>query len=508
MTAATAFKTAFDAAEPVRLPVHAPLPLRRALQPGQPYPVDAMGGLMGSAVRGAAESVQAPLELCAQSALANASLAVQGHANALMPWGDGKPSPISLFLLSVAESGDRKTTADKILGGNTVAAHEEALEGDVAKARLRYNNDREAHEAARNMAKAKAAKDGNAKAISDALSDAGEPPIPPLAATLTFGDPTIEGMHKQFGSGQPSAGLFSTEGGAFVGGVGMNKDNALKSGAQFSEMWDGAAIKRVRSGDGTTVLRNRRLSFHLMMQPGAAHAWLSDPVLRDQGLFSRLLLAAPKSLAGTRLHREPSPGARQAVAAFNRQLASILDHPLPIDPEKPGELNPRELPMTPEASRMMFAFFDDIERQVGEGGALVPVKGMAGKTIEHAARIAAVLGLFEDLDLRQIDAPLMARGIELAQWYLGEALRLTEAEAVSPELVNAERVLEWLSVNYRDNPFSLPCIYMKGPRPVRTKESALAVVDVLIDHHWIEEAKGTHRIDGSVRRNCYRLRGE
>jgi hypothetical protein len=491
-----------------KVSAHAPMPLRRALQDSEPYPVDAMGPLMGPAVRGASESVQAPLELCAQSALANAALAVQGHANALMPWGDGKPSPISLFLLSVAESGDRKTTADKILGGNAIATHEETLEGDVALRRLRYFNEKEAHEAARLVAKNKATKDagGDTKAITAALNDVGEPPVPPLAATLTFGDPTIEGMHKQFASGQPSAGLFSTEGGAFVGGVGMNKDNALKSGAQFSEMWDGAPIKRVRSGDGTTVLRNRRLSFHLMMQPGAAHAWLSDPVLRDQGLFSRLLLAAPKSLAGTRLHRDPSPEATRAIAAFNRQLAEVLDHPLPLHPDKPGELTPRDLPLTSDARTMMFGFADEIERQVGEGGALAPVKGLAGKTIEHAARIAAVLGLFEDLNLQEISRPLMARGIALAQWYLGEALRLTEAEAVSPELVNAERVLDWLKVNRKDSPFSLPCIYMNGPRPVRCKETANAVVRVLLDHHWIESVEGSHKIGGVLRRECFRLR--
>ena len=501
---ATAFKQAFDEAEPVA--THAPLPLRRALQAGDPYPVEAMGELMGGAVRGAAESVQAPVELCAQSALANAALAVQGHANALMPWGDGKPSPISLFLLSVAESGDRKTTADKILGGNAIAAHEELLEGDVSQARLRYFNEKEAHEAARASAKARAAKDGSQKSIADALCEVGDPPNPPLAATLTFGDPTIEGMHKQFASGQPSAGLFSTEGGAFVGGVGMNKDNALKSGAQFSEMWDGAAIKRVRSGDGTTVLRNRRLSFHLMMQPGAAHAWLSDPVLRDQGLFSRMLLAAPKSLAGTRMHRDPSSGAQQAVSAFNRQLADILAHPLPVHAEKPGELQPRELPLSDDARAMMFGFADDIERQVGEGGALAPVKGLAGKTIEHAARIAAVLGLFENLDLQSIDLALMARGIKLAQWYLGEALRLTEAEAVSPDLVNAERVLDWLKAGYQGSPFSLPCIYMGGPRPVRSKDTAAKVVAILLDHHWIEPVVGSHKIGGVLRRECYQLR--
>src|SRR5690242_16382574 len=85
-----------------------PLPLRRELAPADPYPVDALGDLIGGAVKAASECIQAPLELCAQSALGNVSLAVQGHANVVLPFAGGRHSPVSLFLLSVAESGDRK----------------------------------------------------------------------------------------------------------------------------------------------------------------------------------------------------------------------------------------------------------------------------------------------------------------------------------------------------------------------------------------------------------------
>lgn len=484
-----------------------PLPLRRAMQEGEPYPADSLGGILGPAVRAASEVVQAPLELCAQAALANVALAVQGHANIVLPFGGGKRSPISLFLLSVAESGDRKTHADRTLGGDAIARFEEMREDEVRSERLAYLNAKEAHDAARQSAKSRATKDGSAKDIAAALDAVGEPPVEPLSATLTFSDPTIEGLHKQFSKGQPSAGLFSTEGGAFVGGIGMNADNALKTAALLSELWDGAPIKRLRAIDGESTVRNRRLSFHLMMQPGAAHAWLSNPILQDQGLFSRLLVAAPKSLAGTRFYREPRPEALRAIATAAEHIGDLLDHRLPVSADRPGELSPRDLSLTSEARSMYHAFADQIEGQLGEGGPLVAVKGLASKTPEHAARIAAVLALSDSLDTEAIDRPLMARGIALAQWYLNEALRLTEAEAFPPELVNAERTLEWLTANYRKGqPFSLPCLYMNGPRPVRSKDTAARVVAVLLDHQWIEKFEGSHRIGGVVRRDCFRLR--
>jgi hypothetical protein len=83
----------------------------------------------------------------------------------------------------------------------------------------------------------------------------------------------------------------------------MSQDNRLKTAASLSALWDGGPIRRVRAGDGVTILRGRRFAFHIMIQPGAAISFLYDPMLRDQGLLSRVLVAAPASLAGTRIAR-------------------------------------------------------------------------------------------------------------------------------------------------------------------------------------------------------------
>jgi hypothetical protein len=89
-------------------------------------------------------------------------------------------------------------------------------------------------------------------------------------------------------------GLFSDEGGQFVGGNGMSVDNRLKTAAGLSGLWDGSPVKRVRVGDG--AIAGRRLSAYLMMQPDVSSIFLADPVLLHQGLHSRMLVAAPSSL--------------------------------------------------------------------------------------------------------------------------------------------------------------------------------------------------------------------
>lgn len=69
-----------------------------------PYPVAALGNLMGPAVERMAEIIGTPSAMAAQSVLATAALASQAHANVQL---DGRTYPLSLYLLTVACSGDR-----------------------------------------------------------------------------------------------------------------------------------------------------------------------------------------------------------------------------------------------------------------------------------------------------------------------------------------------------------------------------------------------------------------
>ncbi|MGI8705065.1 MAG: YfjI family protein [Sphingomicrobium sp.] len=492
--------------------IEPPRPLRRALRDAEPYPVEALGGVIGSAVRGTHDIIQAPLEICAQSALSHAALAVQAHANVVLPTGHARP--LSLFLLSVAGSGDRKSSADQELGW-ALEKHERNLTDDLVQTRADYQNDKEAFDAARAAAKAKAGKDGSRKEIANALDGVGQAPNPPLDCALTFPEPTLEGLHKYLAIGQPSMGLFADEGGMFVGGSGMSKENALKTAAGFSHLWDGKPVKRLRSLDGATVLFGRRVSLHLMIQVAAATNWLADETLLDQGLFSRLLVAAPQSLAGTRIFREPSIDARPAINRFGARVLDAFERPYKVVEGKPGELDPRPLSMSEGAAALWRAFADSIEKELGANGTLRPVAGLANKIPEHAARLAAVLAMFDNPDVSELDQSSLSRGITLAKWYLGEGLRLAEVGYVSEDVRLAEAALKWLQEGWphvtgvRDGGrlFSVPDIYQLGPNSIRTKEVAQRAITVLLDHGWIVKVEGSAKVRGTPRREVYALRG-
>ena len=165
------------------------------------------------------------------------------------------------------------------------------------------------------------------KATRDArkimLEDLRSAPVAPLYPFLTAPEPTIEGLIKAMPRALGSLGLFSAEGGQFVGGHGMSTDNRLKTAAALSSMWDGDTIKRIRAGDGVSILKGRRLSLHIMIQPDVATGFLADPLLRDQGLLSRILVAAPCSKAGTRTYQETAAADETAIRDYGGHILEL-----------------------------------------------------------------------------------------------------------------------------------------------------------------------------------------
>ena len=210
------------------------------------------------------------------------------------------------------------------------------------------------------------------------------------------GDLTVEGLTKNWLNAHAALGVFTAQG-VFTAGHGMNEDNRLKTAAMLSELWDGKPIKRVRALDGVTILPGRRLAFHVMIQPDCGARFLSDPTLRDQGLLSRLLLAAPESLAGTRKYREPDARDNAAIKAYGARLLSILEAEPELAPGKRNELAPRALPLSADATAAWQGFYDHIEGQCGAGNELAAIGDFAAKAAEQAARIAGVISIIEDL---------------------------------------------------------------------------------------------------------------
>jgi putative DNA primase/helicase len=470
-----------------------PLPLRRILPKPDDFPVESLPPVLRAMVEEIIRVIQPPVALASQSVLAAASLAVQPLADVSI---DGRQSPLSCFFVSVGASGERKSTVDNAV----LAPHRkrEHILIDIAK---NEGIDYQASLETWKRDKEKATKEKGD--IKQALLALGAEPEAPLGGQMITEEPTYEGIFKQLQYGLPSIGIFAAEGGRFIGGHAMGKDNQLKTATGLSSLWDGTPMTRTRSGDGSNTLYGRRCSLHLMLQPNIAGELFSNSLLIGQGLLSRCLVTYPGSTIGTRPYIESDISTSLAGRDYFSTMTSLLEMQLPLAEGQRNELKPRELYLSSEAKQEWITFHDHIEILMREGGDLSDIKGFAAKAAEHAARLAGVMALVEDPCTTAISHYTIQAGIELSQFYIGEALRLFHSANDDQELIIAERSLEW-ATSYGGS-FSLPCLYQKGPNKVRDKKKAAAIIDILIQHNRIVPVEGGMVVGGRKRRDVWRV---
>jgi hypothetical protein len=481
-----------------------PIPLMREMPPPDPFPTDALGEVLSNAAIGIQDRTRAPIAICGQSVLAVATLATQAHANVVLPTGQTRP--LSNYFATIGVTGERKSAVD-YEATSPIRKREETLRESYDAERLDYENALEAWDRARKHA-TDACK-GVQDAIKSALDRLGSPPAEPLRPLLRCSEPTIEGLMKTLAKGWPSLGVFSDEGGMFIGGHGMTDESKLRTATTLSKLWDGAAIDRVRGGEGAIVLSGRRVAMHLMVQPNVAAMFLADGMLAEQGLLSRVLATYPESEIGKRLWREPSADSEAVLKVYGARLLDILDERkarLPLVAGKRNELEPREIALSEKARQKWVRYHDHVESQMGS--TLYPVRGLANKIPEIAARLAGVLALVDDITAPEIGFEDLERGVLLAEHYLAEALRLFEASQVNAELLRAQELLKWLVTVWEHRPnIGLRQIYQFGPNAVRDSSTAKRLVEVLERHGHLVRIQGGAEIGGKHCRDAWKVIG-
>lgn len=475
-------------------------PLYRPLPESDPYPVDALGNILGGAVEALSEIIQAPRAICANSILASATLAVQGHIDVLI---DGRIHPTSNFFISIGESGERKSAVDKV----ALKSHfdyQDELRTNHDKELKAYRLEVEAYKKTKDkLSRSPKSREGMRKA----LVMAGEEPAQPLLPFVLSEEPTYEGLIKSLEQGQASQGLFSDEGGRFIGGHGMNSENALKTAAGLSGLWDGKSISRMRAGDGSSLLVGRRLSFHLMVQPNVSQMMLSNNLLVEQGLLSRCLCVYPQSTAGTRRYNPTDLTQSQALTTYHDKILNLLHTPLNTLEAK-NELQPKPIKLDADAKQVWQEFHDKNEAELSEFGKLSSIKGLGNKAPEHALRIAAVLASFDASEISnvsRISKGHMRNAIKLTEYYLSEGLRLFNSGTTDPALNEANKLLEWLRVKNKTI-ITLPEIYQCGPNSIRDAKKARKLMTILIEHGYALSLDGGAEFECTIRKEAFELR--
>lgn len=413
-----------------------PLPAATDSTP-QSFPFDGLGELLGSAARSIAEGVQAPDALAGGSVLAAAALAAQAYADIVMP--HGQCTPLSVFVLSGALSGDRKTATDAV-ANLPAEEHRREQAREHAAALSRYEQER-------------------------ASRQKGDPDEQrPVARSLTIGKATVEGLHMLLRA-QSHVGIFTGEGGELLGGHSLREERRSAGLAWFLKAWGAETLDSLTRGDGLSILLGRRVSMHAMVQPVLLRGLLADPLAQGQGFLARCLVSEPGTLAGTRLFKPGNPADAPAVKAYHAALRTLFARRPRVHQRGDGhELDTRAVGLSREAAALWVEFYNSIESAQAAKGELQGARAFASKGAEHAARIAGIVQMVSDPNAAEVSVETMAGAVEVTSFYIGEHVRLTGSGNDDRHNTLLRTLLAWLQER-GGGPHKE--ILQRAPNPVR-----------------------------------------
>lgn len=404
------------------------------------YPVDSLGPL-ADACEAIAEHGQVQPAMAGQCLLGAASLLVQGLHN--VETLNGR-KPLSLYLLTLGDSGEGKSTA----------------QGPAL---------RSVHEWQREAAKdysAALAEHGKAKAKRKRGE---EPPELPASPYRLMRDATVEGLRRELNTGPCSQGVFTDEAAAILSGYGMTPEHRAKTAGVYSGLWDSGHLSASRATDQRIEKYGRRVALHWLIQPQAASETLGDTMLSALGFWPRFLAAwpAPQEPRIARLFR---PETLPAIGAYWQRCSDLLAEPLGDDADSCAVVG-----LADDAKAMLGRAFERFERESRRGD-LRAVKPFGLRASEQACRIAGVLAAFAGK--HQIDADTMRGALALTAYSLETWLAIVDAGEADQGGAHALRLFEWLTSRpgWREK---LSIIVNAGPACVRSKDKREAALDRL-----------------------------
>ena len=445
------------------------------------YPLHALPRTMRESAMAIAEHVQASPALAAQVVIGAAVSLAQTRANApCIDSPDGKPC--SMFLLTLANSGARKSAARK-LAFNVLD-------------NLEYENRRRFALQMQRFEVAIASMNNQQK--NEYLS---ENPLPKDPRTQ-YGDVTFEKIVIDYLGGMASACWDTDEGAQLFGGHSMKANHSKSILAAIAQAFDTGFFDRSRCASNVNdsgVVYHRRLSILLLSQEITITQELNDPILRGQGFLPRFLFTRTESLAGTRFLTKDKLKFRAwddpRILAYWERCKLIQAMPEYIDPDS-NEVKPPVMQMSEAAEEVWLNFYNETEAAQAILGEFFQIQPFASRAGELVHRLATVFAVFELSN--HIDDTLMRSACEIVRHTIREWRRFNDKAQPSNSLVQARALFQWLIEPHRINDWmEFHKNELSNKSPVRSRAPERdKCLNLLVQHKYLlTEDKKHYRIN-------------
>ncbi len=269
-----------------------PEPVLPISKPQTPFPIESLPPIIQEAVLETLDYTQVPIGLACSTALGVAAASVQHLA--LVARDHQTIGPVSLFVLSILRSGERKSTIFRKMWKGIWEMQMEL------KDLWNHYQTIEQEEL-------------------DPLLEGESPP------KILFEDATVQGLALEMVTGKKSALLSSSEGGTVFGGIGMRGDALMGALAFMNKAWDAEPQSMTRKQAVSTYLDNYRLSCLISSQRESVQEWLNKNagLAEGMGFLARFLICVPESTIGFRVYKQ-APEATPNLDRFTDQCLKKL----------------------------------------------------------------------------------------------------------------------------------------------------------------------------------------
>ncbi len=386
--------------------------------PAAPYPINAFHNLISDACNEVLFHIKAPDAVCGMSFLSVMAMACQAGFDVETPVGQRKP--LSLYTMTIAEPGDRKTPVDNLV---MAPFHERQEHLDAAHdaAMGRFESEARAWKHLTADIKRRLAKQyrDDAEGYSLALeAHLASEPVPPIQRRLLREDLTAETLFDALSGNGQSLAIVTDEGDVVF------RSRAMANLGVLNRIYDGArSIPRDRVAAGPRVIRNPRMSISIMTQPKVLDDYLErkGDLARGSGHLARYLVGMPESTKGLRAIWWGMTPSLACLEVFHERVNQMLDAQ---EKRRDAGCHERELiRFSEDAKREWIRVHNSVEEMLLPWGWMRQIPDFASKSLEMIARVAAILHCFTCQD-GDISVDTLQRALAIMNWHLFEFHRI------------------------------------------------------------------------------------
>jgi len=397
----------------------------------QPFPVDCLPKFVEDAVWCGTHLANAPLAICAASALTALSTACK-NVRVVLPLSDRVRST-ALAVLVVAEPGERKSTCNREFFAairehdrNEVVQSEEAHASYLAAASLWKVKQKTLMSMYQNAIRG----NRNAGDVEQQLTllELSKPKLP-RAQRILHQDASIRAVFETIQGQGRSIAIGTDEWGV------VSETDLYKNFGFLNLLWDGGPLDMERAGGKSISAVDVHSTMWLMMQTSVFEGFQKRTNARKSGFISRCLSCRPNSLIGQRFINCAKPS-RAELDVFNQRIAEMLNDEKPIT-----------LTFGCGVALQWREFVNSCEMGV-QNGWFRDVQDIAAKAPENAARLAAIMH-HAGGKAGEISEDTFVRATVIVKWFLEQARYMFDESCIARCVDDSRRLENFLCDHLR-----------------------------------------------------------